>query len=291
MITDRSQRWRDRRTRFVPAASEIDPQALTVDVIDTRRVAAPFVKQHHYSASMPVAQLSVGLFRNGPAGSSELVGVCVFSVPVNDASVAKSAGLQTPRAACDLGRLVLLDDVGGNGETFLVARALRLLRRERPQILSVISYADPVRRVDLAGRAFLPGHVGTLYAVMGSLYGGAPARGPISSCPTDGRSRPEPSQRYATPNADSVTRSTTCCAQARVRRAWGRTAPAGSPPSSKAASCDGSAIPDATPMSSRSPKPRALRLAVCRANPIRCSTAPLPPPMLPRFRCSGSPPE
>src|SRR3546814_10452073 len=66
---------------------------------------------------------------------------------------------------CDLGRLVILDSQGANSESFLVARAFRLLRREKPEILSVISYADPVRRVDADGHVFLPGHVGGLYSV------------------------------------------------------------------------------------------------------------------------------
>lgn len=206
MITDRSQRWRDRRAHFVPTASEIDPRELAVDVIDTGRVAAPFVRAHHYAGSMPVARLSVGLFRNGRGGRATLVGVCVFAVPINNASVSKSAGLDAPRAACDLGRLVLLDDVGGNGESYLVARAFRLLRREKPEILSVISYADPVRRIDSSGQVFLPGHVGGLYAVMGSRYVGRssprfdlllPDGRPLSSRALSKIRNAETGQRYA----------------------------------------------------------------------------------------------
>lgn len=172
MLTSRSQRWRDRRSRFVPASSEIDPAMLAVDVINTARDAAPFVAQHHYSGSMPVTRLSVGLFHNGAGRRSKLVGVCVFSHPINDAAIPKSAGLRDARAACDLGRLALLDDVGGNGETFLVSRAFKLLRQAKPEIISVVSYADPVRRFDETGRVFLPGHVGQLYCVMGSRYVG-----------------------------------------------------------------------------------------------------------------------
>lgn len=206
MHTTRSQRWRDRRARFVPAASEIDPRHFAVDVIDTRLQATPFVEAHHYAGSMPVCRLAVGLFRNGAGGRSELAGVCAFSVPINNASVPKSAGLADPLAACDLGRLVLLDDVGGNGESFLVARAFRLLRRERPAILSVISYADPVRRIDSGGRVFLPGHVGQLYATMGSRYVGRssartdlllPDGRPISSRALSKIRGGETGQRYA----------------------------------------------------------------------------------------------
>jgi hypothetical protein len=139
MLTTRTQRWRDRRCRWIPNASEIDPARLSVDVIDTRLHAAPFVKAHHYAASMPVARLSIGLFANGKGGRSELVGVCVFSHPVNNASVPKTAGLSNPRTACDLGRLVIDQSQGGKAESFLVSRAFRILRREKPEILSVIA--------------------------------------------------------------------------------------------------------------------------------------------------------
>ena len=71
-------------------------------------------------------------------------GPCVFSVPANDASVSKTAGLSDPRSACDLGRLVIDPSQGGNAETYLVSRAFRLLRREKPEILSVISYAERI---------------------------------------------------------------------------------------------------------------------------------------------------
>lgn len=206
MLTTRSQRWRDRRARFVPAASEIDPRRLSVDVIDTRHQAAPFVEAHHYAGSMPVCRLAIGLFRNGPAGRSELAGVCAFSVPINNASVPKNAGLTDPLSACDLGRLVLLDDVGGNGESYLVSRAFRLLRRERPGILAVISYADPVRRIDADGQVYLPGHVGQLYATMGSRYVGRstprtdlllPNGRPVSSRAISKIRNGETGQRYA----------------------------------------------------------------------------------------------
>lgn len=206
MLTTRTQRWRARRCRWISDATEIDPRRLAVDIIRTRDQAAPFVKQHHYSGSMPVARLSVGLFANGRGGHSELVGVCVFSHPVNDASVPKNAGLPDPRTACDLGRLVITDDTGGNAETFLVSRAFRLLRREKPEILSVISYADPVRRTDALGNLVLPGHVGFLYSVMAARYVGRssprtdllmPDGRPISSRAISKIRNAECGQRYA----------------------------------------------------------------------------------------------
>lgn len=44
MIVDRSPRWRERRCRWLPNATNIGPGSLSVDVIDTRRQASSFVK-------------------------------------------------------------------------------------------------------------------------------------------------------------------------------------------------------------------------------------------------------
>ncbi|AXK44094.1 hypothetical protein [Erythrobacter aureus] len=172
MITDRSQRWRDRRDKFVPAGTVIDPSEFAVDVIDCHRTAKPFVEEHHYSGSFPASRLSVGLYRNGAAGSSRLVGVCTFSVPMNCASIPKHTGLEDFRQGADLGRLVLLDEVAGNGETWFISRAFKALRQEKPEILAVVSYADPMRRYCADGSIRLPGHVGQIYAASSALCRG-----------------------------------------------------------------------------------------------------------------------
>lgn len=133
-----------------------------MDGIDTRQLAAPFGKAHHYAASMPVARLSVGLYTNGLGGHSKLVGVCVFSHPVNNASVPKTRPCRSPhrlrpRAARDRPEPKVATQ---NRSSWLGHPASCAARN--PKILSVISYADPVRRTDEAGRVFLPGHVGSL---------------------------------------------------------------------------------------------------------------------------------
>lgn len=176
MRIERTQRWRDRRYKMIPGDAEIDPATLSVDVIDRHLPVTDFIRTHHYAGTTPPIQLATGLYRNGKGGSSDLVGVCVFTVPMNYGSANKSAGIEDSRSVCDLGRLALLDDVGCNGETFLVSRAMKLLRREKPSIISVISYADPIRRLDADGNVVLPGHCGTLYAMMNARYVGRSSR-------------------------------------------------------------------------------------------------------------------
>lgn len=164
--TGRSQRWRERREAYVPDATTINPAEYAVDVIDCARIAKPFVQAHHYSGTFPASRLSVGLFR-----STRLVGVATFSVPMNNRAVPLHTGLEQPLQGVDLGRLVLLDEVAGNGETWFLSRAFKALRREKPGVLAVVSYADPVPRMTAAG-LIKPGHVGQIYQAMSAAYRG-----------------------------------------------------------------------------------------------------------------------
>ncbi len=176
-MNERSQRWRDRREAYVTNGTVIDPAIHSVNVIHCSRTAKPFVEAHHYSGSFPATRLSCGLFRNGAGGRSELVGVASFAVPMNNASIRLHTGLEDPLAGVDLGRLILLDDVAANGESWFVSRAFRLLRREKPGILSVIAYSDPVRRVASDGTIVMPGHCGMVYqALSAQLRGRSSAR-------------------------------------------------------------------------------------------------------------------
>lgn len=172
MITSRSQRWRERRDAFVDAATQIDAGEYGVEVIDCVREAKPFVQQHHYSGSFPASRLSVGLFRRTGVDPSRLVGVATFSQSMNNRCVPLHTGLSEHRHGVELGRLVLLDEVAGNGETWFLSRAFKALRREKQEIEAVISYADPMLRRDSNGRVVKPGHVGSVYAVMGAAYRG-----------------------------------------------------------------------------------------------------------------------
>ena len=69
-----------------------------------------------------------------------------------------------------LGRLVLLDEVEGNGESWFLARAFEHLRRELPEVRGVVSYSDPLPRVTEAGAVVTPGHVGVIYQALNGVY-------------------------------------------------------------------------------------------------------------------------
>ena len=160
MLTDRTQRWRDRRSLFVSGDTMIDPSRYAVDVID-HATARAFISDHHYLPRYPAAQLAVGLFGPGAAGRPALSGLIVFGVPATGAVITRHTGFINPAQGCVLQRLLCLPTVAANGESFFASRAFRLLRSARPQIEAVVSFSDP---------AF--GHCGGVYAALSGAYRG-----------------------------------------------------------------------------------------------------------------------
>jgi hypothetical protein len=171
------QRWRARRDTYRPAGEPIRPSDYGVELLPGDKAARAFVEAHHYSGSYPAARCRVGLYRRalGPAPSGvELVGVAVFSVPMQARAIPARCGVGADEGV-ELGRFVLLDSVEANGETWFLSRAFRALRGELPAVRAVLSYSDPVPREDAQGRRVMPGHVGTIYQALGATYHGRAA--------------------------------------------------------------------------------------------------------------------
>ena len=166
------QRWRERRGTYRPAGEPMDPARYGVEVIPDDATARDFVVMHHYAASMPAARLRVGLYRSRSRWfTPELVGVAVFSVPMSQAVIPAWTGLG-PAHGVELGRLVLLDDVPANGESWFVARAFRAVEAELPDVQAVVSFADPLARAASGGQTITPGHVGTVYQALNARHTG-----------------------------------------------------------------------------------------------------------------------
>lgn len=155
------QRWLRHRSFYRPAGEPIDPRHFEVAAIDGDAPARAFIETHHYSGTYPAARRRFGLYKG-----ADLVGVAVFSQPVNDASLACLPG--EPRSSVELGRLVLLNSVPANGETWFLARCFEALRREG--FVGVISFSDPVPRTTRAGLVLFRGHVGTCYQALNATY-------------------------------------------------------------------------------------------------------------------------
>lgn len=161
MITAVVQRWTMGRARWRPARELVDVHALEVAPLTTDHEAKAFVVAHHYERTYPAARFRFGLYER-----SALVGVAVFSHPVNERSLDPAPG--GPLERVELGRLVLLDRVGANAESFFVARCFDELRRSG--IAGVVSFSDPMPRSTAAGRVVMPGHVGIVYQASNATY-------------------------------------------------------------------------------------------------------------------------
>jgi hypothetical protein len=165
------QRWRERVAKERPAGEVFrssDAEAVAID----EATAKAFVTRHHYSASYPAARFRVGMMWRPSSGRECLAGVVVFSVPMNERTVPRYFADLAPAAGVELGRLVLLDEVPANAESWLVARAFKLLRAALPSIAGVVSYSDPLERVATDGTIVKPGHVGTVYQALNAAYRG-----------------------------------------------------------------------------------------------------------------------
>lgn len=169
------QRWRERREYRIPGRGVIRPDRYRVGLVEQAE-AKRFVIDHHYSGSFPAARLSVGLFC--ASSVRRLLGVAVFAVPMNQHVVPKHLGLQASEGV-ELSRLVLLDAVPGNGESWFVSRAFRLLAAEKPEIAGVVSYCDPLPRATADGKTVMPGHVGTVYQALNARYCGRSKARPL----------------------------------------------------------------------------------------------------------------
>jgi hypothetical protein len=157
-----NQRWRRGFDRYRPAAESIRTADYDVVELPDDRLAKAFVLVHHYSGSYPAARWRFGLFHRGT-----LQGVAVFSHPCND-RVLTTVFPGTATDSVELGRFVLLDEVPGNGETWMLGQCFHLLRREG--LAGVVAFSDPCRRLNRAGVPIFAGHIGTIYQAHNATY-------------------------------------------------------------------------------------------------------------------------
>jgi hypothetical protein len=184
-MTPACQRWRDGRARYRPAGETFDARRAAVLEID-EAAAKAFTTRHHYSSSYPAARFRAGLFATSTFHVERLVGVAVFSVPMSQAVIPHHFNGLAPARGIELGRLVLLDDVAANAESWFVARAFRLLKARIGELDGVLSYSDPVERISADGAVIKRGHVGTVYQALNAAYLGR-ARGGTLIMARDGR--------------------------------------------------------------------------------------------------------
>lgn len=182
------QRWRhrDETTRFNPDRYAVIPLP--------ESPARTFVETHHYLPGWPASRMQFGLIDHaaterrhstlgqtaapklaGHAGDiTGLVGVVVLAVPMHKQVLLNLFPRNAPFAeTLDLSRLILLDEVPANGESWFCARAFRLAAERG--IRGLVAFSDPAahRRITPSGIAvFSPGHHGGVYQALSAHYTG-----------------------------------------------------------------------------------------------------------------------
>lgn len=159
-----NQRWRERKHLFRRPDEQIRRENYHVVLFDDDGTPKDFVVKHHYSKSYPAARFRYGLVDNR---NGDLVGVAVFSHPTNNKTLTNVFGGAATESV-ELGRLVLLDEVPGNGESHFVSQCLRHLKTKGTR--GVLAFSDPVARTDAEGVMVMPGHVGTVYQALNAKY-------------------------------------------------------------------------------------------------------------------------
>lgn len=162
--SDNCQRWNNREHSWRHTSEGgFDPERYAVEPID-RLTAQAFVLANHYSQSYPSCKFRLGLFDD----TATLVGTLIYSTPTNNAVLTNVFPELEPNSeSIELGRLVLIDEVPANAESWFVARCAEYAAARGMR--GVVSFADPVPRI-LDGRVIMPGHIGTIYQASNAIY-------------------------------------------------------------------------------------------------------------------------
>ena len=147
--------------------NRLDISKLSIREID-RKIAKEMIVKNHYSHRWTKVSVALGLFYSD--GSShkffdepdeKLIGTICYGDPIGRHSGA-SISTEIPREnAYELVRLFIYDGYGSNIESYLIGKSFKWLRKNKPNIKGLISYADPQE-----------GHVGTIYQATNWIYQG-----------------------------------------------------------------------------------------------------------------------
>jgi hypothetical protein len=103
-----------------------------------------------------------GLFRKH---DNQLCGVIAFSCPATPMICRGICGIEEANKVMELSRLVINDNVGKNGESYLVSQSLKMMRKHNVERDIIVSFADSS-----------VGHTGYIYQASNFIYCGLSAK-------------------------------------------------------------------------------------------------------------------
>lgn len=162
------QRWREGRTTWkTPAQGYFDSSVWEVTDI-AESPAKEFTVKHHYSRSYPAAKYRFGIVNKE---TGELGGILIYGPGVQRKTLENAFPTLEPYTeSLELSRLVLLDHLEFNAESWAVAQAHRELRDRG--VKGIVSFSDPVPRIAQDGTVVSPGHRGVVYASSNAILAG-----------------------------------------------------------------------------------------------------------------------
>ena len=117
-----------------------------------------FIIKHHYTKG---CGRSVSPIYGVWDCSGKLMGVCAFHTPISENVRSCVFGKEYVNRVTELHRFALHPTAPKNTASWLIGKSLKLLRKHRPNIWAVISYADET-----------VGHLGTIYQASNFIYTG-----------------------------------------------------------------------------------------------------------------------
>lgn len=119
------------------------------------KTAKKYIIEHHYSHGC----------HNGPSPcyglfeGDNLIGVLMFATPCSENVRASVFGPEHKDWVTELHRLHILDVTPKNAESWFISRCLKLLKKDKPNIKAVLSFADSTE-----------GHEGTIYKATNAYF-------------------------------------------------------------------------------------------------------------------------
>jgi len=134
----------------------------------TKNIAKKMVIKYHYSKRWTKCTVALGLFyRTGKEHAffdemeEKMVGVIIYSDPIGRLTGQSISDKIDRTEVFELTRLFIHDGYGSNIESWFISQSFNWLRKHRPEIKALISYASPVE-----------GHSGTIYQATNWIYQG-----------------------------------------------------------------------------------------------------------------------
>lgn len=136
-----------------------------VDIVD-KKLAKPLIVKNHYSHKFSKCTVALGVYHRTQdedkffdIKSDKLIGCIIYGDPVGSNVAASISPYTKQGEILELTRLWIEDGHGKNIESWTIGQSFDWLKKHKPEIKVIISYADPSVT-----------HVGTIYQATNFLY-------------------------------------------------------------------------------------------------------------------------